>query len=124
MPYFLRATDEASALNERRLRHLQRTMDLEQRRARARATAASAFRDRAFSLLCEAERLEMIEPVAADTSDTGLLEVLKSLSQDAVKAKVVTERGPTRRTPRAEEDSFGRPRRDQAADGRSTDSHQ
>ncbi|GCA52884.1 hypothetical protein KGO5_05350 [Sinorhizobium sp. KGO-5] len=93
MPYFLRATDEASALNERRLRQLQRTLELEERRARTRATAASAFRDRAFSLLAEAERLEMAEPTPADTPDAELLERLNALNQDTAKAKVVPSEG-------------------------------
>lgn len=93
MPYFLRATDEASALNERRLRQLQRTLDLEEKRARTRATAESAFRERAFSLLAEAERLEMIGPVATTTPDADLLERLGELGSDPVKAKVVPSEG-------------------------------
>jgi hypothetical protein len=93
MPYFLRATDEASALNERRLRQLQRTLDLEEKRARTRATAESAFRERAFSLLAEAERLEMIGPVATTTPDADLLERLGELGSDPVRAKVVPSEG-------------------------------
>ncbi|NVN09760.1 DUF3732 domain-containing protein [Nguyenibacter vanlangensis] len=93
MPYFLRATDEASALNERRLRQLQRMLELEERRARTRATAASVFRERAFSLLAEAERLEMTDSVPAGTSDAVLLDRLNSLGQDPVKAKVVPSEG-------------------------------
>ncbi|RFP06415.1 hypothetical protein BGC31_14320 [Komagataeibacter xylinus] len=93
MPYFLRATDEASALNERRLRQLQRMLELEERRARTRATAASAFRERAFSLLAEAERLEMTDPVSVGTSDAVLLDRLNALGRDSVKAKIVPNEG-------------------------------
>lgn len=89
IPYFLRATDEASALNERRLRQLQRELEREESRARTRATAASAFRQRAFGLLAEAHRLEMAEPVAPDTPDLQLLDRLRALGQNNVEAKTL-----------------------------------
>lgn len=93
MPYFLRVTDEASALNERRLRQLRRELDLELRRARTRATALSAFRERAFSLLAEAQRLEMMRPVADDTPNAELIALLTAMNDDPVAAKVVPSEG-------------------------------
>jgi len=93
MPYFLRVTDEASALNERRLRHLRRSLDLEERRARTRETAATAFRDRALGLLAEAQRLDMVEPIAPDTPNADLMARLVALGQDPVAAKMVPSEG-------------------------------
>jgi Protein of unknown function (DUF3732). len=68
----------------------QRDLDLV---VHTRATTVSAFRTRAFGLLSEAERLEMIEHVPADTPDAALLERLQGLGQNPVRAKVVPNEG-------------------------------
>lgn len=89
IPYFLRATDEASALNERRLRALQRQLEREETRNRTRATADSAMRNRAFSLLAEAARLELVALPSADTPDAGLLSLLKQVDSGSAEARFV-----------------------------------
>lgn len=93
MPYFLRVTDEASALNERRLRQLRRELDTELRRERSRATAQNTFRERALTLLTEAQRLEMLEPVQEDTSNDDLAAILIAMKEDPVAAKAVPTEG-------------------------------
>lgn len=55
MLYFVRATDEAGAIDERRLRQLLRALEREE--ARARATAETALKQRATKLLAEAHRI-------------------------------------------------------------------
>jgi hypothetical protein len=93
MPYFLRVTDEASALNERRLRLLRRELDAELRRERSRATAHNMFRERAFTLLTEAQRLEMLGPVQETTSNDDLAAILFAMKEDPVAAKAVPTEG-------------------------------
>jgi hypothetical protein len=67
MPYFLRATDEASGMDERRLRQLQRALDKEETRERARAVADSALKQRAISLLVEAHRIGLVQKPPGDS---------------------------------------------------------
>ncbi|WP_454758826.1 DUF3732 domain-containing protein [Caulobacter segnis] len=93
IPYFLRATDEASALNERRLRALQRQLEREEVRNRTRATADSAMRTRAFSLLAEAARLELAAVPAVDTTDVALLTLLGQIATGSNEARAVPSEG-------------------------------
>lgn len=80
MPYFLRVTDEASILAERKLRQLQRALDREETRARSRAAAESALKQRATSLLAEAHRCGMAPEPSVEASDDDLLDTLRTVS--------------------------------------------
>ena len=73
MPYFLRATDEATAIDELRLRQLQRALDKEETRARGRAAADTALKQRAIGLLAEAHRIGLIEELPNNGSEDELL---------------------------------------------------
>lgn len=86
MPYFLRATDEASAIDEQRLRQLQRALDKEEVRERARATADSALKQRATSLLVEAHRIGLIPEPPADRTEDELLGQLRSVFSTELEA--------------------------------------
>ena len=77
MPYFLGATDDASAIQERQLKQLQRTLDREEAKAAARARADTALRQRAFGLVVEAGRLGMTAPPADGASEAELLASLQ-----------------------------------------------
>ncbi|MDQ1193802.1 hypothetical protein QE419_002568 [Brevundimonas vesicularis] len=89
IPYFLRATDEASALNERRLRALQRDLERNENRNRLRATADSAMRTRAFSLLAEAERLGVATTPSIDAADAELIGLLGQIATSSGAARNV-----------------------------------
>lgn len=91
IPYFLRATDEASVVNERRLRALQRQLEREEVRNRTRATADSAMRARAFSLLAEAERLDLATVPPVDVPDAALLAPLADLASGSSRTAVPSE---------------------------------
>lgn len=93
IPYFLRATDEASALNERRLRALQRQLEREEVRNRTRTAADSAMRTRAFSLLAEAERLDLAVVPPVDAPDAALLALLGQLVFGSNEARTVPSEG-------------------------------
>jgi hypothetical protein len=80
MPYFLRATDEGGALAERRLRQLQRALAQAEAKDRARKTAETAFKQRAFGLLVEAHRFAMADAPSQNASED---EMLASLRQAA-----------------------------------------
>lgn len=93
IPYFLRATDEASALNERRLRAFQRQLEREEVRNRIHATADSAMRTRAFSLLAEAARLELAVLPAIDSTDDTLLTLLAQIAAGSNEARAMPSEG-------------------------------
>lgn len=86
MPYFLRATDEGSAIDELRLRQLQRALEKEEARERSRAAAETLLKQRATGLLDEAWRLEMSSPPDAETSEAALLAQLKTVSETELQA--------------------------------------
>lgn len=79
IPYFLRATDEASVINERRLRQLRHALDKEEARERSRAAAESVLKQRATSLLAEAHRIGIAEAPPAEASEADLLALLKTV---------------------------------------------
>lgn len=81
MPYFLRAIDEASAIEERRLRRLQRTLEKEEARQRSQAAADTLLKQRATSLLDEAHRLGLAAPPSEQSSEAELLAELKGVSE-------------------------------------------
>lgn len=80
MPYFLGVIDEASALAERRLRQLQRVLDREEAKEKTRATAESALKQRAMSLLAEARRIGIAQEVPFGASEEELLSRLHEVA--------------------------------------------
>ncbi|GGK38946.1 DUF3732 domain-containing protein [Salinarimonas ramus] len=93
MPYFLRVTDEASAMDERRLRQLQRALEKEEARARSRAAAETALKQRATSLLEEAHRIGVAAAPPAEASEAALLAELTTVSQTQLEASVYPSEG-------------------------------
>jgi len=86
MPYFLRATDEANAMDERRLRQLQRALDREEAKARSRAGAESVLRQRATSLLAEAHRIGLARAPSPEASEGTLLAELQVVANTQLEA--------------------------------------
>jgi hypothetical protein len=86
MPYFLRVNDEASAMAERRLRQLQRSLDKEEARERSRASADSALKQRAVSLLTEAHRIGIAPAPSSDSGEADLLAQIKEVSETQLEA--------------------------------------
>lgn len=80
MPYFLHAIDEASAVDEQRLRRLQRALDKEEAIERSRAASDSALKQRASGLIAEAIRIGMSPAVTDQASEAELLAHLKTIS--------------------------------------------
>ncbi len=93
MPYFLRATDEASAIDERRLRQLQRALDREEARERSRDAAESALKQRATSLLAEAHRIGISAPPSPDASEGQLLATLRTVATTQLEANAYPSEG-------------------------------
>jgi len=93
MPYFLRVTDEASAIDERRLRQLQRALEKEEVRARSRAAAETLLKQRAISLLDEAMRLGLAAPPSDKASEAALLADLKAVSETQLQAATYANEG-------------------------------
>ena len=86
MPYYLRATDEATAMEERRLRQLQRALDREEAVERSRSAAQSALKQRAISLLVEANRIGISDAPSEAASEADLLGDLQVLSNVPLEA--------------------------------------
>ncbi len=93
MPYILRVTDEASAMDERRLRQLQRALDKEETRERSRAAADTALKQRATSLLAEAHRIGIASAPSAAASEADLLAQLNAVSETQLEANVYPSEG-------------------------------
>lgn len=81
MPYFLRATDEGSAMAERRLRQLQRGLERAEARERSKRGAQTALKERAFGLLAEAHRFGLVEEPYPDTTEAELLGKLQGVAE-------------------------------------------
>ena len=79
MPYFLRVTDEASIMAERRLRQLQRALDKEEAKERSHAVSESALRLRAIGLLTEAYRIGLLPELSPDASEVELMSALSAV---------------------------------------------
>jgi len=108
IPYFLRATDEANALNERRLRSLQRDLERNENRNRLRATAESAMRSRAFSLLAEAERLGVANTPPIETVDADLISLLGQIASSSGEARTLPSESELSALHRQRRDVLGR----------------
>lgn len=93
MPYFLRVSDEASAIEERRLRQLQRTLDKEEALVRSRAAADSALKQRATSLVNEAHRIGIGAAPSPEASEADLLDQLKTVSNAQLEANAYPNEG-------------------------------
>lgn len=93
MPYFLRVTDDASAMDERRLRQFQRALEKEEARARSRAAAETALKQRATSLLEEAHRIGVAAAPSLDAPEAALLAELTTVSQTQIVASVYPSEG-------------------------------
>lgn len=93
MPYFLRATDEASAMDERRLRQLQNALDKEENRARSRAAAETVLKQRAVSLLTEAHRIGISARPSLDAPEGDLMDQLKVVSETQLEANAYPSEG-------------------------------
>jgi energy-coupling factor transporter ATP-binding protein EcfA2 len=86
MPYFLRAIDETSAIDEHTLRRLQRELEREESKQRSKKVADSAKRQRAFSLLAEANRIGISSAPSEDASENELLSKLASIQTTDLEA--------------------------------------
>lgn len=86
MPYFLRVTDEASAIEEQRLRQKQRALDKEEARERSRATAFSVLKEQAINLLGEAHRIGLAPRPSVDWAEDELLARLRRVSNAQLEA--------------------------------------
>ncbi len=86
MPYFLGVNDEASAIAERRLRQLQRALDKEEARERAKAAADSALKQRALTLLSEAHRIGITPEPSPEAGEEELLALVKTVSDTQLEA--------------------------------------
>jgi len=86
MPYFLGVTDQASAIDERRLRQLQSALEKEEVRERSRAASDSALKQRAMALISEAHRIGLGPSVSEQDSEADLLAHLKSISESQLQA--------------------------------------
>lgn len=93
MPYFLRATDEASAKDALRLRQLRRALESEEMRRRSRAVAGTLLKQRAIGLLDEAHRLELAGPAPVDASEASLLSILERISEVPLQASAYPNEG-------------------------------
>ena len=86
IPYFLRATDEASALDEWKLRRLQRVLAKEEARERSRAASESALKQWALGLLAEAVRIGISPAISEQTSEADLLAHLRTIADTQLQA--------------------------------------
>ncbi|MBR0751092.1 DUF3732 domain-containing protein [Bradyrhizobium jicamae] len=93
MPYFLRATDEATAMDEQRLRQLQRALDREEAKARSREAAETALKQRATSLLTEAHRIGIASAPSPDSSEAELLGQLETVASVQLEANAYPSEG-------------------------------
>jgi hypothetical protein len=93
MPYFLGVNDEASAMAERRLRQLQRALDIEEARELSRAAADSALKQRAVSLLAEAHRIGIAPAPSGEAGEAELLAQIKTVSETQLEANAYPTEG-------------------------------
>jgi len=82
LPYFLRASDDATAIDERQLRGLQKKLERELAARSEAAAAGSALKDRAIALLGEANRAGFAAPPDASAGEAVLLTALRSAASE------------------------------------------
>lgn len=93
MPYFLGVQDEAGALAERRLRHLQRALDKGETRERHRAAVDTALKQRALSLLVEATRFGLTAAPSPDAGEATLLSQVREVAETRLAANAYPSEG-------------------------------
>jgi hypothetical protein len=93
MPYFLRATDEASAIDELRLRQLKRVLEKKEANERSRAASESALKQRATSLIAEANRIGIASVLSAQASEMDMLGHLRAISETQLLATAYPTEG-------------------------------
>jgi hypothetical protein len=93
LPYFLRVTDEASAIDERRLRQLQRLLEQEEALERSQAAADTQLKRRAMSLLAEAHRIGISPIPSEQASEANLMMQLKAVSETQLEASAYPTEG-------------------------------
>lgn len=86
MPYFLRATDEVGALAERRLRQLQRALAQAESKDRARQSAKTALKQRAYGLLVEAHRFAMTDTPSPNGREDEMLAEVRRIADSTIDA--------------------------------------
>lgn len=86
MPYFLGATDNSTAVDERRLRQLQKTLEREEVRLASQARTSSSVKERALSLLKEAERLGLLVAPQAMQEEGSLISELEKVAASKIDA--------------------------------------
>lgn len=79
LPYFLRATDEESILAERRLRQLQRGLEIAEAREQAKASSDSLMMGRALGLLTEARQIGLVRAGASFSEEQEVLQALREI---------------------------------------------
>jgi len=80
-------------MDELRLRQLQRALEKEETRERARASADSSLKQRANSLLAEARRIGLVLELPADGTEDELLALLRGLSSTELEANAYPSEG-------------------------------
>ncbi|MCJ2132394.1 DUF3732 domain-containing protein [Methylobacterium sp. E-045] len=93
MPYFLGVQDEAGALAERRLRQLQRALEKGEARERHRAAVDTALKQRALSLLVEANRFGLTTAPPADAGEAALLTQVREVAETRLAANAYPSEG-------------------------------
>jgi Protein of unknown function (DUF3732) len=84
MQYFLRVTDEASVIAERRLRQLQRVLDKEEAKERSQAASETALRQRALGLLTDAHRIGLVPEVSLNAYEVELMNELRAILEGGI----------------------------------------
>ncbi|WP_355505451.1 DUF3732 domain-containing protein [Xanthomonas cannabis] len=79
LPYFLRATDEESILAERRLRQLQRGLEIAEAKTQAKFSSESLTMNRALGLLTEARQVGLSRATATLSEEFEVLGALRAV---------------------------------------------
>lgn len=93
MPYFLGVQDEAGALAERRLRQLQRALEKGETRERHRTAVDTALKQRALSLLIEANRFGLTGVPSPDAGEAALLTQVREVAETRLAANAYPSEG-------------------------------
>lgn len=93
IPYFLGVQDEAGVLAERRLRQLQSALEKGEARERYRAAVDTALKQRALSLLVEANRFGLTSAPSADATEAALLAQVREVADTRLAANAYPSDG-------------------------------
>ena len=92
MPYFLRAIEESTGIDEQRLRQLKRVLEKEEAKERGRAASESTFKRRASGLLLEAQRIGIAAEISEEASEASLVRQLEDDFQAPTRVSVLPGR--------------------------------